>query len=135
MKKIYLSLIAVAAMMLAACGGNKSNSQADEAQAPAMEATAEIITEEAADSTEAIDAAEKAEMERHYFEALVMIADGGKVYAVDADDKRSAKAFKTFDEYEKFIAGNPQYLRNRYSYDADGKPINVDFKKTTIQKN
>jgi hypothetical protein len=131
MKKIYLSLITVAAMTLAACGGNKSNSQAEaaeEAQAPAMEATAEMTAEETADSAETADPVLTAEMERRYFEALVKIADGGKAYALDADGKRSAKAFNIFDEYEKFITDNPQYIRNRYSYDADGKPFNVDFK-------
>ena len=131
MKKIYLSLIAVAAMTLAACGGNKSNSQAEaaeEAQAPAMEATAEMTAEETADSAETADPVLKAQMERHQFEALVKIADGGKVYATDADGNRSAKAFKTFDEYEKFITANPQYPRNYYSYDADGKPFNINFK-------
>ena len=56
------------------------------------------------------------------------IADGGKVYATDADGNRSAKAFKTFDEYEKFITANPQYPKNYYSYDADGKPFNINFK-------
>ena len=128
MKKIYLSLIAVAAMMLAACGGNKSNSQADEAQAPAMEATAEMTAEETADSAETADPVLKAQMERHQFEALVKISDGGKVYATDADGNRSAKAFKTFDEYEKFITANPQYPKNYYSFDADGKPFNINFK-------
>lgn len=125
MKKIYLSLIAVAAMTLAACGGNKSNSQAEaaeEAQAPAIEATAEMTAEEPMDS------AQQAYFERHQFEALVKIADGGKVYATDADGNRSAKAFTRFDEYEKFIAANPQYPRNYYSYDADGKPFNINFK-------
>ena len=55
MKKIYLSLIAVAAMTLAACGGNKSNSQAEaaeEAQAPQMKATAEMTAEEPMDSAQ-----------------------------------------------------------------------------------
>jgi hypothetical protein len=77
---------------------------------------------------ETADTALTAEMERQYFGALVKIADGGKAYAIDADGKRSQKAFKTFDEYEKFITANPQYIRNRYSYDADGRPTIIDFK-------
>ncbi|MBR5671634.1 MAG: hypothetical protein IKX11_07245 [Bacteroidales bacterium] len=93
-------------------------------QGPAseMKAVAELTAEEPMDS------AMKAHMERQYFEALVKIADGGKVYAIDTDGKRSAKAFTRFKDYEKFIANNPQYPRNRYSYDSDGKPFNIDFK-------
>ena len=93
-------------------------------QGPAseMKAVAELTAEEPMDS------AMKAHMERQYFEALVKIADGGKVYAIDTDGKRSAKAFTRFKDYEKFIADNPQYPRNRYSYDSDGKPFNIDFK-------
>lgn len=123
-------------MTLAACGGNKSNSQVETPSAEDVavaETKAEENTEQEKSATakmseETADPVLTAEMERRYFEALVKIADGGKAYALDADGKRSAKAFKTFDEYEKFITDNPQYIRNRYSYDADGKPFNVDFK-------
>ena len=104
-------------------------------QVPEQGPAPEMKRIEPADSAETADPVLTAQMERQYFETLVKIADGGKVYALDADGKRSAKAFKTFDEYEKFITDNPQYLRKRYSYDADGKPINIDIKKTTIQKN
>ena len=90
--------------------------------------------EAAAPPAEMIEAAEDASRQvieqgpAPEIEALVKIADGGKVYAVDADGKRSAKAFTRFKDYEKFIADNPQYPRNRYSYDSDGKPFNIDFK-------
>ena len=141
MKKQYLHLICAVCMAVVAYGGIKkcqerevaaqleeANAQQAEATAAAMEATAEMTAEEPMDSVQ------QAHFDRVNFEALVKIADGGKVYALDTDGKRSAKAFKTFDEYEKFITSNPQYPRNHYSYDADGKPINVDFKKTMIQK-
>ena len=84
----------------------------EQGPAPEMKAVAELTAEEPMDS------AMQAHMERQYFEALVKIADG----------KRSAKAFTRFKDYEKFIADNPQYPRNRYSYDSDGKPFNIDFK-------
>ena len=64
----------------------------------------------------------------------VEYSDDGKVYALDTKGKRSPKAFKTFDEYEKFITDNPQFHKNSYSYDKDGKDYNVDFKKTTIKE-
>ena len=67
-------------------------------------------------------------IERRYFEALTKIADGGKVYATDADGKRSPKAFTRFEDYRQFIADNPQYPKNYYSYDADGNSTNVNFK-------
>ena len=138
MKKQYLHLICAVCMVVVAYGGIKKCQEREaaeaqapvkEAPAPAMEATAEMTAEEPMDS------AQQAYFDRGYFEALVKIADGGKVYALDSDGKRSPKTFKTFDEYKKFITDNPQYPKNSYSYDADGKPINVDFKKTTIQKN
>jgi len=142
MKKQYLHLICAVCMAVVAYGGIKKcqerevaaqleegTAKLEEAAVPAMEATAEMTAEEP------IDSAQQAYFDRVYFDALSKMADGGKVYAIDTDGKRSAKAFKTFDEYEMFITGNPQYPKNHYSYDKDGKPINVDFKKTTIRKN
>jgi hypothetical protein len=142
MKKQYLQLICAVCLAIIAYGGIKkcqereaasqqveATAQQAEAPAPAMEATAEMAAEEPMDS------AQQAYFDRGYFEALVKIADGGKVYALDTDGKRSPKVFKTFDEYKKFITSNPQYPKNQFSYDADGKPINIDIKKTTIQKN
>ena len=135
MKKQYLQLICAVCMAVVAYGGirkcqereataqqEETTAQQTETAAPAMEATAEMTAEEPMDS------AQQAYFDRGYFEALVKIADGGKAYAIDADGKRSPKAFKTFDEYEKFITANPQYIRNRYSYDADGRPTIIDFK-------
>ena len=118
-RSVQVVIIIFSVVMLV---GSIMTCQNREAAAPPTE----IV--EADDSTETADSVLTVQMERRNFEALVKIADGGKVYALDADGKRSAKAFKTFDEYEKFITDNPQYLRNRYSYDADGKPIN--FKTT-----
>ena len=57
---------------------------------------------------------------------MTKMADGGKVYALDADGKRSPKAFTRFDDYEQFVAENTQYVRRRYSYDADGKPFEIE---------
>lgn len=142
MKKEYLQLICAVCMAVVAYGGIKKcqerevatqleegTAQQAEATAPVMEATAEMTAEEPMDS------AQQAYFDRVYFDAVSKIADGCKVYALDTDGKRSPKAFKTFDEYEKFITDNPQYSKNRYSYDKDGKDFNIDIKKTTIQKN
>ena len=137
--KTYLRIISIGGILAVAVGSILKCSMDNDAppaeiieaaeeasrQVPEQGPAPEMKRIEPADSTE--DSAMQADMERQYFEALVKIADGGKAYALDADGKRSAKAFKTFEEYEKFIADNPQYPRNRYAYDADGKPFNVDF--------
>lgn len=101
----------------------EANSQViEQGPVPQMKTTAEMTVEEPMDS------AQQAYFERQYFEALVKIADGGKVYPTNADGKRSQKAFTNFDDYLKFIADNPQFPRNHYSYDAGGKPFNIAFK-------
>ena len=141
MKKQYLYLICAVCMAVIAYGGIKkcqekgavapeseTTAQKTEAPAPAMESTAEITAEEP------VDSAQQAYFDRVYFDALSKMADDGKVYALDTKGKRSPKAFKTFDEYEKFITNNPQFPKNSYSYDKDGKDYNVDFKKTTIKE-
>ena len=134
MKKQYLHLICAVCMVVLAYGGIKKCQEREaeapqsEATAPMMEATAEMTAEEPMDSTQ------QAYFDRVYFDALSKMADDGKVYALDTKGKRSPKAFKTFDEYEKFITDNPQFHKNSYSYDKDGKDYNVDFKKTTIQE-
>ena len=101
----------------------------EQGPAPQMKATAEMTTEEPMDS------AQQAYFERQYFEALTKMADGGKVYALDADGKRSPKAFTRFDDYEQFVAENTQYVRRRYSYDADGKPFEIEVTKTSVKGN
>lgn len=101
----------------------------EQGPAPQMKAMAEMTAEEPMDS------AQKAYFNRQYFEALTKMADGGKVYATDADGKRSPKAFTQYDDYEQFIADNPQYPRNHYSYDADGKPFDIQFTNTSVQGN
>lgn len=101
----------------------------EQGPAPEMKAVAELTAEEPMDS------AQKAYFDRQYFEALTKMADGGKVYALDADGKRSPKAFTRFDDYEQFVADNPQYTRNHYSYDADGKPFDIQFTNTSVQGN
>ena len=101
----------------------------EQGPAPQMKARAEMIAEEPMDS------AQQAYFERQYFEALTKMADGGKVYALDADGKRSPKAFTRFDDYELFVAENTQYVRRRYSYDADGKPFEIEVTKTSVKGN
>lgn len=101
----------------------------EQGPAPQMKAMAEMTAEEPMDS------AQKAYFDRQYFEALTKMADRGKVYALDADGKRSPKAFTRFDDYEQFVADNPQYTRNHYSYDADGQPFDIQFTNTSVQGN
>ena len=102
-------------------------------QVPEQGPAPEMKRIESADSTETVDSAMQAHMERQYFEALTKIADGGKIYATDADGKRIPKAFTRFDDYRQFIANNPQYPKNHYSYDSGGKPLNIDFNGWQIQ--
>jgi hypothetical protein len=97
-------------------------------QVPEQAPAPEMKRIEPADSAETADSAMQARMDRQYFEALKKIADGGKVYATDADGKRIPKAFTRFDDYRQFIANNPQYPKNHYSYDSGGTSFNVDFK-------
>ena len=102
-------------------------------QVPEQGPAPEMKRIEPADSAETVDSAMQAHMERQCFEALTKIADGGKIYATDADGKRIPKAFTRFDDYRQFIANNPQYPKNHYSYDAGGKPLNIDFNGWQIQ--
>lgn len=93
----------------------------------------EIKRIEPADSAETPDSAMQAHMERQCFETLTKMADGGKVYATDADGKRIPKAFTRFDDYRQFIVNNPQYPKNHYSYDVKGESFNIDFNGWQIQ--
>ena len=102
-------------------------------QVPEQGPAPEMKRIEPADSTETVDSATQAHMERQYFEALKKIADGGKVYATDADGKRIPKAFTRFDDYRQFIVNNPQYPKNHYSYDVKGESFNIDFNGWQIQ--
>ena len=104
-------------------------------QVPEQGPAPEMKRIEPADSAETADPVLTAQMERQYFEALTKMADGGKVYALDADGKRSPKAFTRFDDYEQFVAENTQYVRRRYSYDADGKPFEIEVTKTSVKGN
>ena len=125
-------MLMFASMLLMSVGSIMSCKQkADAPQKDTIEAAEEapeMNRIEPADSAATADNAMQAQMERQYFEALAKIADGGKVYATDADGKRSPKAFTRFDDYSQFIADNPQYPKNHYSYDTKGKSFNVDFK-------
>lgn len=133
MKKKYLELIIALCMVVIAIGGiRKCQERAD------VEAAAEADAETAApQATEAVaDSTENSEMdayfERIYFEALAKNADEGKLYAVDAEGKRSTQAFKNYDDFSKFISENPQYLRSHFSYDVKGRSTNVNCKATPI---
>ena len=135
MKKKYLELIIALCMVVIAIGGiRKCQERAD------VEAAAETSAETAApQATEAVaDSTENSEMdayfERIYFEALAKNADEGKLYAVDAEGKRSPQAFKNYDDFSKFISENPQYLRSHFSYDVKGRSTNVNCKATPIPK-
>ena len=134
MKKQYSQMLMSASMLLLLVGsimGCKQRADvppkeiieaAEQGSAPEMKRI------EPADSAETVDSAMQAHMERQYFEALTKMADGGKVYATDADGKRIPKAFTRFEYYRQFIADNPQYPKNHYSYDSGGKSFNIDFK-------
>ena len=141
MKKQYVQILLIALLLLTLVGSfmrcqQKSDAPPKEIIEAAEEASRQVPEQgpapemkriEPADSAETVDSATQAHMERQYFEALKKIADGGKVYATDADGKRIPKAFTRFDEYEKFIANNPQYPKNHYSYNSGGKSFNVSF--------
>ena len=139
MKKQNVQMLIIALLLLTLVGSfmrcqQKSDAPPKEIIEAAEEASRQVPEQgpapemkriEPADSTETVDSATRAADE--YFEALKKIADGGKVYATDADGKRIPKAFTRFDEYEKFIANNPQYPKNHYSYNSGGKSFNVSF--------
>ena len=140
MKKKYLELIIALCMVVIAIGGIKKCQERAEATA---ETPAEVAVEAAASqteqATEAIaDSTGNTEMdalfERTYFDALAKNADEGKIYAIDTEGKRSPKAFKNYDDFSKFISDNPQYLRAHYSYDVQGRSVNMDYKDITNQK-
>lgn len=146
MKKTYLELIIALCMVVIAIGGIKKCQERADAEAAAevsaeapAEASAEAVASQTEQATEAVaDSTGNAEMEayfeRIYFDALTKNADGGKLYAIDAEGKRSPQAFKNYDDFSKFISGNPQYLRSHFSYDVQGRGFNVEAKPTNIQK-
>ena len=125
MKKQYAQIIILAILLLSLVGSIMRCQQRGDA--PSKETIEAPDSIEIADSTETVDSALQVQTARRYFEALMKMADGGKVYATDADGQRIPKAFTRFDEYEKFIANNPQYPKNHYSYNSGGKSFNVSF--------
>ena len=139
MKKKYLELIIALCMVVVAIGGVRKCQERADAEATA-EASAEAAASQTKQTTEAVaDSTENtAEMdayfERIYFDALTKNADEGKLYAVDTEGNRSPQAFKNYDDFSKFISGNPQYLRSHFSYDVQGRSFNVEAKPTSIQK-
>ena len=147
MKKQYAQMLMIASMLLLLVGSIMRCQQRPDAPPKEMieaaEDTSRQVTEqgsasemkrvEPADSAETADSAMQAHMERQCFEALTKMADGGKVYATDADGKRIPKAFTRFDDYRQFIVNNPQYPKNHYSYDVKGESFNIDFNGWQIQ--
>ena len=138
MKKKYLELIIALCMVVIAIGGFTKCQERTKAEA-AAEAPAEATAPQTEQPTEAVaDSTGNAEMdayfERIYFDALAKNADKGLLYAIDAEGKRSPQAFKNYDDFSKFISGNPQYLRFHFSYDVQGRNFNANFKTTATQK-
>lgn len=135
MKTKYLELIIALCMVVIAIGGIRKCQERADAEATdeaSVETAAPQATEAVADSTENTEM--DAYFERTYFEALAKNADEGKLYAIDAEGKRSPQAFKNYDDFSKFISENPQYLRSHFSYDVKGRSTNVNCKATPIPK-
>ena len=142
MKKQYVQMLLIAILLLSLVGSfmrcqmradappKEIIEAAEEAsrQVPEQGPAPEMKRIEPADSAETVDSATQAHMDRQYFEALTKIADGGKVYATDVDGKRISKAFTRYDDYKQFIAANPQYPKNYYSYDSGGTSFNINLK-------
>jgi len=138
MKKKYLELIIALCMVVIAIGGFTKCQERTKAEA-AAEAPAEATAPQTEQPTEAVaDSTGNAEMdayfERIYFDALAKNADKGLLYAIDAEGQRSPKAFKNYDDFSKFLDANPQYLRNHFSYDVDGRAFNMNAKTTATPK-
>ena len=133
MKKQSVQMLMIASMQLLLVGSimsckQKADAPSKEITEAAEEASRQVPEQGEMKPIEPADSANQAHIERLYFEALVKIADGGKVYATDSDGKRGPKAFTRFVDYSKFIADNPQYPKNHFSYDAGGQPFNIDIK-------
>ena len=124
MKKQYAQIIILAILLLSLVGSIMRCQQRGDA--PSKETIEAPDSTEIADSTEIVDSALQVQTARRYFEALTKMADGGKVYATDADGQRIPKAFTNFDDYIQFIADNPQYPKNHFSYDSGGKPCYIN---------
>ena len=122
MKKQYAQIIILAILLLSLVGSfmrcqQKSDAPPKEIIEAAEEASRQVPEQgpapemkriESADSVETVDSALQVQTARRYFEALMKMADGGKVYATDAEGQRIPKAFTNFDHYIPFIADNPQ---------------------------
>lgn len=149
MKKKYLELIVALCIAVIAIGGftkcqerTKAEAAAEapaEATAPQTEQPTEAAAQQTEQPTEAVaDSTGNAEMdayfERIYFDALAKNADKGLLYAIDAEGQRSPKAFKNYDDFSKFLDANPQYLRNHFSYDVQGRAFNMNAKATATPK-
>ena len=124
MKKQKTQMVVITLLLLLLAGSIMRCQQRGDA--PSKETIEAPDSIEIADSTETVDSALQVQTARRYFEALMKMADGGKVYATDAEGQRIPKAFTNFDDYIQFIADNPQYPKNHFSYDSGGKPCYIN---------
>ena len=86
MKKQYAQIIILAILLLSLVGSIMRCQQRGDA--PSKETIEAPDSIEIADSTETVDSALQVQTARRYFEALTKMADGGKVYATDAEGQR-----------------------------------------------
>ena len=124
-------MLMIASMQLLLVGSimsckQKADAPSKEITEAAEEASRQVPEQGEMKPIEPADSANQAHIERLYFEALAKIADGGKVYATDAEGQRIPKAFTNFDDYIQFITDNPQYPKNHFSYDSGGKPCYIN---------
>ena len=95
MKKQYVQMLIIGILLLSLVGSIMRCQQRGDA--PSKEIIEAPDSIEIADSTETVDSTETADSAmqvqtaRRYFEALMKVADGGKVYATDADGQRIPK--------------------------------------------
>lgn len=71
------------------------------------------------------DESDRIEVQRNYFDAFAKVADGNKIYGFHMDRTRGEDAFRSYDEYVKFIEANGDYDKATYGYDYNGKKVTV----------
>lgn len=64
-------------------------------------------------------------VQREYFNSFAKVADGNKIYGFNMNGSRGNDSFNDYDEYVKFIKANGCYAKTNYSYDYNGKQVNV----------
>ena len=71
------------------------------------------------------DESDRVDVQRNYFNAFAKVADGNAIYGFHMDRTRGDDAFKSYDEYIKFINANGDYDKATYGYDYKGKKVKV----------